>query len=357
MVEFGVFLPIGNNGWILSRTSPQYLPSFELNRTITPLAERHGFGFALSMVKFRGYGGATRHWDFCQDSLALMTGLAAVTSRIKLFGTVAPITLHPVMAARMAATIDDISGGRFGINLVAGWNRSEYAQMGLWPGDEYYAYRYDYVEEYAQILRTLWADGKMTHHGRFDLDDCEVLPTPQHGVSLVSAGASARGQEFCARYADYHFCGGTTPAETAALNRRTHEMAAAHGRSVTALNLATIILGDTDADARRKVEIYTDGADLDAIGYMTGQYSRDPSTDGSSDLVRRGHSGERVSPFYGGGKPIVGSAATVAERIDELAAVEGTGGIMLVFDDFVEGVERFGTEVMPLLADSTTARP
>jgi len=42
------------------------------------------------------------------------------------------------MAARMAATIDDISNGRFGMNVVAGWNKYEYSQMGLWPGDEFY---------------------------------------------------------------------------------------------------------------------------------------------------------------------------------------------------------------------------
>ncbi|GAB6902025.1 LLM class flavin-dependent oxidoreductase [Kineosporia succinea] len=353
MVEFGVFLPIANNGWILSETSPQYRPTFELNRTITQLAEQNGFGFALSMVKFRGYGGPTRHWDYCQDSLTLMTGLAAVTSRIKLFASVAPITLHPALVARMAATIDDISGGRFGINIVAGWNRAEYAQMGLWPGDDFYRYRYDYAQEYAHILRALWEHGKLTHHGRFDLDDCQVLPTPEHGVKLISAGQSPRGQEFCARYCDYHFSAVGDPAAVAAMNRRTHELAAGHGRSVTSLNLATIVLGDTDADARRKVELYTEGADVEAIGFMTGQYSLDTAKDGSSASVVSGHGGPRPSPFYGGAEPIVGSAATVAAQLEEMAAIEGTGGIMLVFDDFIEGVARFGAEVRPLLSSFT----
>ena len=56
-MKLGVFIPIGNNGWLISTTSPQYMPSFDLNRTIVEKAERFGFDFALSMIKLHGYGG------------------------------------------------------------------------------------------------------------------------------------------------------------------------------------------------------------------------------------------------------------------------------------------------------------
>ena len=56
-MQLGVFIPIGNNGWLISTTSPQYKPSFDLNREVTQRAERHGFDFALSMIKLRGFGG------------------------------------------------------------------------------------------------------------------------------------------------------------------------------------------------------------------------------------------------------------------------------------------------------------
>jgi hypothetical protein len=48
-MDFGVFIPIGNNGWIISAASPQYMPSFELNKTIVQKAESYGFEFALSV--------------------------------------------------------------------------------------------------------------------------------------------------------------------------------------------------------------------------------------------------------------------------------------------------------------------
>ena len=63
-----------------------------------------------------------------------MAGLAAVTSRIQLFATCAVLTMPPPIAARMAVTIDSISHGRFGVNIISGWQRREYTQMGIWPG-------------------------------------------------------------------------------------------------------------------------------------------------------------------------------------------------------------------------------
>src|SRR6201997_1293985 len=143
-MDLGVFIPIANNGWLISKTSPQYMPSFALNRDITLLAEKYGFEFALSMIKLRGFGGESEFWDHALESFTLMAGLAAVTQRIRLFASVAVLTIPPAIVARMAVTIDSISGGRFGVNIVSGWAKMEYVQMGLWPGEVHFAKRYDY---------------------------------------------------------------------------------------------------------------------------------------------------------------------------------------------------------------------
>lgn len=354
MVDFGVFLPIGNNGWILSDSSPQYKPSFEFNKSVTQMAEELGFGFALSMVKFRGYGGRTEHWNHCLESLTLMSGLAAVTSKIKLYGSIAPITLNPAIAARYAATIDDISGGRFGINIVAGWNKSEYAQMGMWPGEEHYARRYEYASEYVEIMRALWRDGTVTHHSEyFDLEDCMCLPMPKHHIDIVGAGSSPRGRRFVAEHADFHFGAGSTVEKVEASNRELLAEAEKTGRSVGAYPVVMVVLGDTDEEAMEKVERYNRGADIDAINFMLAQYGMDPAADGSSADVVRNHQ-RSVSAFYGGGTPLAGSPETVARRLEEMGAIEGVAGIMLIFDDFIEGMGRFGKDVMPLVAASST---
>jgi hypothetical protein len=103
-MKIGVFVPIGNNGWLISTHAPQYMPTFELNKAIVQKAEHYGFDFALSMIKLRGFGGKTEFWDHNLESFTLMAGLAAVTSRIQIYATAATLTLPPAIVARMAST-------------------------------------------------------------------------------------------------------------------------------------------------------------------------------------------------------------------------------------------------------------
>ncbi len=68
-MKIGVFVPIGNNGWLISTTAPQYMPTFELNKAIVQKAEHYHFDFALSMIKLRGFGGKTEFWDHNRSPL------------------------------------------------------------------------------------------------------------------------------------------------------------------------------------------------------------------------------------------------------------------------------------------------
>jgi pyrimidine oxygenase len=226
-MDIGVFIPINNNGWIISATSPQYMPSFELNRQVVQKAEAFGLDFALSMIKLHGFGGETEFWDHGLESFTLMAGLAAVTSRIRLYASVAVLTIPPAIVARMTSTISDISNGRFGVNIVSGWHKIEYSQMGLWPGDDYFGHRYDYSTEYARILRELWETGQSDMKGTFfQMDDCKLSPRPAQPIKMVAAGQSDRGMEFAAQYCDFNFAFGegvNTPTKGAAVPARMLE--------------------------------------------------------------------------------------------------------------------------------------
>ena len=205
-MKIGLFIPIGNNGWLISSTAPQYKPSFDLNRIIVQKAEACGIDFALSMIKLRGFGGKTEFWDHNLESFTLMAGLAAVTSRIQLYATVATLVIPPAIAARMAVTIDSISHGRFGLNVITGWQRPEYSQMGMWPGDAYFGRRYEYLADYVQIMRDLWETGHSDRKGDFfQMEDCRLSPLPQVPMKIVCAGASDAGMAFSAQFADYVF--------------------------------------------------------------------------------------------------------------------------------------------------------
>ena len=252
-LELGIFLPNAKGGAIMSTAAPpQYFPTWELNKKNSLIAEAAGFDFLLSMVKWRGFGGVTNHWDYSLESFSLMSAVAAVTSRIQLYASVAIPTMHPAVIAKMTSTIDDITNGRFGVNIVSGWNKFEYLQMGLWRGDEYFGYRYDYAAEYLEVLRKLWRTGRTSHDGRFfKLDDCKSLPQPSRTIPIVCAGQSDRGIQFTAEHADYSFLGGQDDslADLARLNEKLQAAARPHGKTVGAYVLLTVIAEETDEAA------------------------------------------------------------------------------------------------------------
>lgn len=349
-MDFGVFIPIGNNGWLISENSPQYMPTFDLNKRVVQEAERQGFAFALSMIKLRGFGGKTEFWDHNLESFTLMAGLAAVTERIRLYASTAVLTLPPALVARMASTIDSIAPGRFGINIVSGWAKGEYDQMGLWPGDEYFSYRYDYSTEYVRVLRDLFEKGRCDLQGEyFTMNDCVLSPRPSGHVDIVCAGQSDRGMRLVAEYGDYNFVlspGVNDPEVYRESTQRLARAAETTGRDVGSLPLFMAIMAETDEEARARWDSYNAGADAAALGYMSDEGGRDTAADGSG-TARTINLPEGAVNFNMA--TLVGSYETVARQIDQVAAMPGVKGMMFTFDDFEQGVHDFGTRVKPLL--------
>ncbi|MFF4590657.1 pyrimidine utilization protein A [Streptomyces sp. NPDC001388] len=350
-MDIGVFIPIGNNGWLISKSAPQYMPTFELNKAVVRKAEEHGLDFALSMIKLRGFGGETEFWDHCLESFTLMAGLAAVTERIKLYASTPILALPPAIVARMAVTVDSIAPGRFGVNIVTGWAPGEYTQMGLWPGDEHFTDRYDRAVEYVTVMKELWSEGVSDFKGEFyAMDHCVLSPRPADGhIDIVAAGQSGTGMRFAAEHADYNFVLGTgvnTPLAFADTTAALMDAVRETGRDVGALSLFMVIADETDEAARAKWRDYHDHADHAALAYMAGESATDTTADASS-TARTIVLPEGAVNFNMG--TLVGSYATVARMLDEIAGVPGNKGIMLVFDDFLEGLETFGTRVQPLM--------
>lgn len=349
-MDIGVFIPIGSNGWLISTTSPQYKPSWALNRDVVQKAEKYGMEFALSMIKLRGFGGKSEFWDHAMESFTLMAGLASVTSKIKLFASTAVLTLPPAIVARMAATIDDISGGRFGVNIVSGWQEAEYSQMGIWPGAEHFARRYQYCAEYVQVMKDLWETGTSDLNGDyFQMTDCKLSPRPQAKIDIVCAGQSGGGMAFAAQYGDYNFCmasGVNTPTANAKSVAMLGEAAAKTGRDVGAYVLFMVIADETDEKAMAKWKLYNEGADPEALSWMFNQASNDKNAaDGSTAKTLQIPEGA-VNTNMG---TLVGSYESVARMLDEAASVPGVKGIMLCFDDYETAIDDFGTRIQPLM--------
>ena len=350
-MKFGVFLPNGSNGYIPSAASPLYAPTYAHNLAIAREAEHQGLDFVLSMMKFRGFGGSTGYWDACLESFTLMAALAAATTRVELYPSISILSQHPAVVARMVATIDDISGGRCGLNIVTGWNRAEYAQMGMWPGDQHYARRYEYAAEYLSILKTLWRDGRCTHHGEFfRLDDCTVLPQPAREIPIVCAGQSPRGKQFVAELADHQFVmtgkSNLIPG-VADIQARARQS----GRQVGIYALYHMLIADSDDEAVRYGQELIARADQGALTNILASASLDTNTAGTSDQLKAAleQSIEEGNMAFMGIPVVLGSPATIARQIEDIERSTGIDGMLFSWPDFVPGIARFGREVLPLL--------
>ena len=352
IAKLGVFIPIGSRGWLISSTSPKTTPSFDLNRTVVQQAEHYGLDFALSMIKMRGFGGPSGYWDENLESFTLMAGIAAVTRRIRLFASVAVLTVPPAFAARMAVTIDSIAPGRFGMNIVSGWQPTEYQQMGLWPGEAHFTKRYEYCSEYVSVMRELWETGQSDFKGEFfQMEDCRLAPLPSRRIEVVGAGQSDRGMRFVAEHGDYCFCGAgglNQPENVAPVAARVARAATESGRDVGAFILLMVIADRTDELAMAKWELYKEGVDLQALEWQRTQASADAKASKDStvgQMIER----QKAAPIPTGMLKLIGSYATVARMLDQVAETPGVKGILMTFDDFIIGMEQFGQSIQPLM--------
>lgn len=349
-MDIGVFLPNGRNGYLISKASPQFDPSYQHHLKLLKKMEACDLDFGLAMIKFSGFGGETQFWEGCLEGFTLCSALLGQTEKIKLFGSAATLLMPPPLVARMAATVDSVAPGRFGVNIVTGWQPQEYVQMGMWPGDEYFGYRYDMATEYVAVMRELWEKGLSNFQGdHYTLSDCKLSPLPSGPIDIVAAGQSPRGLKFAAEQADYAFtfCTGlNTPTAFAESNKRLAAAVEESGRDVGAYVLVMVIADETDDLAEKKWRHYSDNIDMDAVSWMADQSGRDKNADATASANRINLPEGAVNMNTGA---LIGSYASVARMLDEMAEVPGTRGIMLSFDDYDTGIDVFAEKIQPLM--------
>jgi len=225
-------------------------------RAMARLAEDAGFDslwtgdHLLYRSEARGSRGPWEAWT-------TLAGLAEATSRIAIGPLVACTSFHnPAMLAKMAATVDEISGGRLILGLGAGWNETEYRAFGF-PFDR----RISRFEEAFTIVRTLLREGRIDFNGEFyQARDCELLPRP----ALMIGSKGERMLEIALPHVDawnvWFSDTANRPSGVPALRERVDAACRAVGRDPAAVERTVAVLvrlaggsgrapGDTDAVA------------------------------------------------------------------------------------------------------------
>ncbi|MCC8395875.1 LLM class flavin-dependent oxidoreductase [Paraburkholderia sp. MMS20-SJTR3] len=209
------------------------------------------------------------------EPTVLLASIAAATTHIGVIGTASTSYNEPYNIARRFATLDHVSNGRAGWNVVTTADLPSARNFGSAAVPEH-AQRYERAAEFTEVVKALWdsweddafvgnkADGRfvdvakvhpVAHRGRhFDVQGALNLPRPPQGHPvLVQAGASAHGRELAARHAEAVFSASQSFEESAAYRRDLNQRAAAYGRAnVKVLAGLTTIIGATERDAQRR---------------------------------------------------------------------------------------------------------
>lgn len=184
------------------------------------------------------------------EAWTMLAGLAAVTSHVRLGPLVACAAFHPPgLLAKMAATLDEISGGRFVLGIGAGWNRTEFDAFGI-----AYDHRFSRFEEAFEIVRRLLDGERVTFAGRFHrVDDAVLLPAPARRPTLMIGSTGERVLTAALPHVDawntWFDWYGNTPEGFARGNAQVSALAERAGRDPTEIERSACVLVVLDGAA------------------------------------------------------------------------------------------------------------
>ena len=319
------------------------------NLRLARMADDAGLDFLLPIARWKGYGGDTDYQGATLETVTWASGLLASTRRITVFGTVHAPLFNPIIAAKEFVTADHIGEGRFGLNLVVGWNEDEFDMFGVKQRD--HDERYDYAEEWVEVMKLAWSDrADFDFAGRyFDLKGIRAKPKPFGGTRplMMNAGASDVGRAFALRNCDAFFTNASriSRQETEQKVRGVKAEAEKFGREIDVYTVGVVTCRPTMKEAeayyRHCVE---DQADWSAVDLILAKKNITTQNHSAADFQMK-----RTQYAHGmGGLPMVGTPDDVAHTLAELSHA-GVRGIGISFVNYADELPYFCDEVLPRL--------
>jgi pyrimidine oxygenase len=318
LIEIGVFIPIGSNGWLISTNAPQYMPSFELDKQIVQKTEEYSLDFTTLMIKLRGL--VARLSSGITTSNLLHWWRASLQSRPR-------SAVHVNGYSDAFASCSNGYGYWIhcpwmlrnehrnwmtdGVRDLPSWPRKidtdflhrEYCQMSIWPGNAYFGYRHDYATEYMKMMKEYGQT--VSEFSTENNSQWTASSHWRHQKKIVAASESGHSMEFVPDVVDFNFAMGSgisTPSVITGTNQRLVEATAKTGRDGGVYVLFMAIADDTDEPVEPKWQEYREWVRVDALAWMVDQGGKDT------------HADENV------------------KVLDEVAEILETKGIVLTFD-------------------------
>lgn len=353
--KFGVFGVNCDGGCEITLVDERHKLPWELTKKIAQTADRAGIEVMAPVARWKGLGGDINFIDRNLKTYIWSAALAAITEKITLTSTSHVQTTHPVFAAKQAATVDHISDGRYCLNVVCGW-----LEMFDVPSLEQDA-RYDYAEDWFSINKRLRAEEEeFSHHGEyFGLDGAFAMlrPLQRPLFTVINAGGSEKGRNFIAPQCDIGYIVITDHNDLEAILTLVDQYRSLarekYGREVPVWTHAYVVQRDTDKEAHDCLQHFAADSGNDDAADMTTKYLElnskmmPPEAWGTFKFhLKDGHDD------YG----FVGSAEAISKRLAGLSEV-GIDGIAIHWVDYLDGLNRFNADVMPLLEKAGLRKP
>ncbi len=338
--QFGFWLPIFG-GWLRNIEDEGMAATFDEALDVARSAEEWGYSTTLvAELNLNDIKGVDQP---VLEAWTTSAALAATTSRLEIMAAIRPGFRNPAIVAKMAANIDNISGGRFTLNVVSAWWAEEARRYGM----DFVAHdeRYARTDEFIEVMKGMWSGGPFTFKGRYySVEDGVLAPRPvqQPWPRLYAGGESDTARTMIARQCDAYLMHGDTPEAVAARIADMRARRAETGLPPLRFGMAAYaIVRDSASEADDEIQRIT--TVRDAAGYAGyGDFTSHSQLEREISLRDYSVSNRGLRPG------MVGTPETVAARVREFADA-GVDLFLLQCSPMREELERFARQVMPLV--------
>lgn len=351
-LKLGIFGSNCEAGLSFADVPERWDGTWENNLALAQLADGNGIECMVANARWTDHGGRTHVNRYSLEAMSWGCGLLSKTKDLSVFATAHVPFVHPVFAAKEMATIDHISQGRFGLNLVVGAKPSDFALFGLLA--EEHDVRYEAAEEWWNLIKRIWSgEGPFDFHGRFFHTERAIgLPRPYENRNpiMMNAGASPAGRNFAIRNSDIHFDFCIEPEQSVARIREAKAVAREYGHEIQVWTAVGIVCRPTQRELEEFLQYCVDNADWEGIdvrdaAFLTPGLSQTTPPD-VVETIRRTNKARAVitRSHYA----IFGTPDKVAHEIFRLSEA-GFNGLGIFFVNYLDELPYFIQEVVPRL--------
>jgi alkanesulfonate monooxygenase SsuD/methylene tetrahydromethanopterin reductase-like flavin-dependent oxidoreductase (luciferase family) len=349
-LKLGTFQTNLDSGCVMSDLEGRLAITWPNTVALAKFADEMQFEAIVPVARWRGFGGATNPQGPGFETYTWAAGLSASTSYSGITSTSHVSINHPIVAAKQSTVIDHISGGRYTLTLVTGWNKPEIDMFGteLLPHDD----RYDMAQEWLGIVKRLWTeDEEFDHAGRFyQIKRGYLQPKPiqKPYPALMIAGGSERGRHFACKYCDMVYLGPRSfefDAFKAHVDSYRNLAREEYGRDIKVWSLAYVVQAETEKEAQAFHDMYVNrkgdwAAATNALDTMGLNAKTFPPE------ILEGLKAHFIAGW--GGYPLVGTKEQVVDGLRTLSRI-GLDGVLLSWPFYIDGMREFRDVTYPLV--------